>query len=752
MTGRIARCALLALALTLGPAPGVARAGKGAEQMGEKAWTAQTVAVETKRFAAALRQLGMKAPMARARELAGMEQDWSAAAQTRWRSRIWFWRGVLLGEGKGYGWPELVDLDRPELADIRDDLAARGDRAEAAWAGYMRTRRGLREHMGDRAFRELVLMSETWGLYGEDGEFDFSRAEDLVAGKVRLLGMDPVTVDPEADYSYLVQHPRDRAYQIMHQNNWAWIALALAQYHAPADERWARQFVRMLAAHVDQCPRLPEGLNDFGKGPFPGRAANCAWVSRGYAGNRLQTTLMIYMLMKDSPALADRVHAVVLRYARAHAVHMHELGPAAYRDNYLIQVGKGLFMARALLPELRDSGAWAERMWPNLIRGMERELLDDGTHMHRAYSYHSLFVRNPVAMILLARRLGIDEGVPKRFRELAEAATRSLAVACAPTRMSPGINDDSTAGVVEWHEVFRLAAEALERPEWLYLATDGREGAPPVERSVLLPAAQLVAMRSDWSRQARYLFFNISPNGGHHHPDTLSVQVWSGGRRLLTEPGCGHYYTGEREVSKRSWWHSTPTLGASMIPDRCRPEVLHWETSDDLDYAVGRIEAARPDGTAPVRFVRHVFFVGRAFWLICDRFENVPEGRAVWENFFFPNQLVELAEDGRSILTTYPNGANLRIEVHSPGWTPRREDALVWTVYGAKPDPAVAVHLEADAATAAQGFVALLVPIGEGSAGVKPTVKSATPRDDGSLEVVVEVGKARRKLVTHVGK
>jgi hypothetical protein len=225
-------------------------------------------------------------------------------------------------------------------------------------------------------------------------------------------------------------------------------------------------------------------------------------------------------------------------------------------------------------------------------------------------------------------------------------------------------------------------------------------------------------MRSDGSQDARYLFFNVSPDGGHHHPDTLSIQIWAGGRPLLIDPGTGHYYTGEREFYRRSWWHNCPTLGPALLPEGLDPKVLGWETGRDLDYAVGQVTVN--GGT--IR--RHVFFVDRQYWVLWDDFEGMTPGAQIWENFHFPTEEVRISEAGRVVQTLLPEGTNLLMCAGQGGWEVASEAAKQWLSYGGEGVPTRLLHYRADGETAARGFAALFVPFegapeGTGFAGIE---------------------------------
>ncbi len=702
-------------------------------------WTPEAVRAELDGLEPVLVELGLKTPFQRARQLIVLDEQWEApGAQQRWQSRIDYWRDVLLGEGVGAGWDDLLHLESAGLRLLKSSFDAGGEKACDAWASHIAKQARLAPHLRDADFRKLLFETDAWEVYAPDGAFRFERAEMLLRGQIQLLSLEPVQRDMNADYDWLIRHSRDRVFQSGHQSAYILMVLALAYFHRP-NARWAQEWSHLILALTAQCPRLPDGENDFGPGNVCDRPSNVAWSHYGYVANRLHFLVATYLTMVDSPAFSPRFHAVVLRIIRAHARHLHELGKAAYKDNLLSAAGKAIYLTSTLFPELKERAAWLHHMWPHLTDGLQRELLDDGCHMHRSFSYHLTFVKRPLSMICLARRQ--SEELPTRFLSLTQSAAEAFARVSTPIRSTPGINDDWTVAI-ESHALLRLLADAFGRDDWRYLATDGREGAEPGTRSVLLPAAQIVAMRSDWSRNARYLLFNVSPDGGHHHPDPLSIQIWAGGRHLLIDPGVGHYYTGEREIARRSWWHNCPTLGAAPLPNDPTPEILHWQSEQDLDYALGRIQIP------PITIRRHVFFVDRCAWIVWDEFEDLPPNTRIWENFHFTTDSLHISGDGRSVHTSMPEGANLSLHLCKEGWRLSTETAQKWLSYGGAAIPTQLLHYEADAETASHGFCALLAPF----EGKTPPGNTAFDRiehlTDGRVQLHLTVRGSHRQLTT----
>jgi len=185
-----------------------------------------------------------------------------------------------------------------------------------------------------------------------------------------------------------------------------------------------------------------------------------------------------------------------------------------------------------------------------------------------------------------------------------------------------------------------------------------------------------------------------------------------------------------------------------LLPLRPGPKVLHWQTGHDLDYAVGQISVPVGEGQVPARFRRHVFFVDHVYWVVWDELTGVPGNRTIWENFHFATRDLACANDGRTVMTSCAEGANLLMLVGQPGWTMQKESTRMWPVGSRDTVPMATLHYEAHGATAARGFGALFVPLNGREAPPQTSFDGVERLTDGRVRWQVSVAGQQRTLTT----
>src|SRR5262249_25922518 len=130
-----------------------------------------------------------------------------------------------------------------------------------------------------------------------------------------------------------------------------------------------------------------------------------------------------------------------------------------------------------------------------------------------------------------------------------------------------------------------------------------------------------------------YLLFDCGPHGmlncGHAHADVLSLELASGGRTLLVDPGT-YTYTGsatERDAFRTAAAHNTLTVdgqsssapgGTFTWKSTAQARPLAWRSHERFDYFAG-LHDGYTRLASPAVHTRTMLFLKGAYWILRDQ-------------------------------------------------------------------------------------------------------------------------------------
>ena len=189
-------------------------------------------------------------------------------------------------------------------------------------------------------------------------------------------------------------------------------------------------------------------------------------------------------------------------------------------------------------------------------------------------------------------------------------------------------------------------------------------------------------MRSDWTPDAKYLFFDAGPYGGPHgHEDKLSIEIYVFGHPFLVDVGSYTYDDSSpfRRYFKGTYGHNTILVdGLSQIRgwygDYMEPRVgvkpdAVWVNRPEFDYAVatygdgyGEFSIRRPDAAVIIDDVihtRHVLFIKPDYWILVDELQATECHR--YQQLFHadPNVILAHVENNKVFLGIESGAAQL---------------------------------------------------------------------------------------------
>jgi heparinase II/III-like protein len=438
---------------------------------------------------------------------------------------------------------------------------------------------------------------------------DVALAEDVCAGRFTHAGAT-VTIVGQPDWTRMDLHP-DREWWIEWSKFYYTLDLAFA-YTATGERRFLDRWQELVGSWAANVPA------DFGPTDAIGRRIQ-NWIYSWAALARAESFEGL------DPDVQNAVVSSILKQTD----HLRaNLTPE--RNHRTLEL-YALFVVGLALPDVDRDGGLLRFAWSELHSNLLDDIRVDGVHREHSTHYHMIALRSFVSARENARRFGLQ--IPETYDQRLAAAVEFAMHCHRPDGTIPALSDSDSG---DYRDCLGLAADLLDRPDVAFVASNGRRGRPPVQRSADFLEAGYYVQRSSWSQlpehQAamRHLVFDCGPigDGGHGHYDALSIDVWAG-RHLIVDPG--RYTYAEGEPDWRHWFKGTaahntvcvdgrdqaPYFAGKPKGARARTRLLSRISRPGLDVVGGEVTSPVYDAVHR----RHVFFLNEEYWVVVDRLD-----------------------------------------------------------------------------------------------------------------------------------
>lgn len=427
-----------------------------------------------------------------------------------------------------------------------------------------------------------------------------SAAEDVLAGRFRLLGVDIDLglVDGEGLIDWHAALHREGHWPRVH---WAQIPyrsldhlgdikvpweLARHQYlpilglawRETGDDRYAVGAARILRSFIAQNP--PEvGIH---------------YLSNMELGLRCISWLWTLYLLRPARGFDADTRGLLHIHVHRMAAHLNEnlaFTAATGPNNHLIGDAASLLIVSVLYPELREAARWKERAESMLLKGLAKQVRPDGMHFEGSFGYHRFVMEFVWTVVAL---LDCNSTAPPSMLQALERMTIPLVVGRCPDGELLRTNDEDDGSALPLSLSAPEAAAALlavgaawfRRADWKAAATAfgdppaaacwmlGKDGLERYDSLLtsddpsdsVLPAAGLFVARTGCATRQDMVFVDNHPDpfpdSGHNHASLLQVQLWLEGRSVLVDSGTGRYNGGQpyRNALRSTRSHNTLIL------------------------------------------------------------------------------------------------------------------------------------------------------------------------------------------------
>jgi hypothetical protein len=565
-------------------------------------------------------------------------------------------------------------------------------------------------------------------------------ADKVLAGRFDIVGEEHIL---PPGFSWGHNPSRDKEWQIAQHKFYFAVNLAHA-WRETGDPRYLVRWRDLIGSWLDQ----------MGTGFI---AASDAQVE----AKRVEHWILSFLLLQgtgwEQHASGEFLRRFLGRIAAEAAYITRNLRPARNHRSFQLYA---VFLAGVLFPEFRKSREFVELGRDLLTQNLLDDFLDDGVHVELSSHYHNITLETALAFLELAQLNGVllDAALAQRLRRAAEF---SLWLQW-PDGDIPLINDSDNGD----HRPMLLQAARLFRdPRLAWVASLGREGAPPGELARYFAASGYFVLTDGWGRDAaqfarrQHVFYDCAPPGAgsHYHADLFSFCYHLNGFPLVVDPGR-YTYSADPDARGTDWrrefkstaFHNTVSvdrrdqtryLSKSANPppgveryDRARHGRKRGPDAEvtDLDWFLGK-QSAWVRGTARSQeysalHTRWLVHMKRRYLFILDLVEPPDRGRheAALSFHLAARWLgrAALRQDGDCALLA-GEGWEIRALVGA-GSHAALEDGWVSTRYGVK-DPAPVLRVS----RAGAGLLVFASALGPAGPGFRITCLARDERASG---------------------
>lgn len=503
-----------------------------------------------------------------------------------------------------------INLERPDMEDVARHVADDDwPHAKEAYVGAL-----VERFSGDRGWPDVNLWKTV----------DLAEAHDICRNVFILKAHMFRRHDfgREVDWAKIID--RDIESRVW-MNAHPWLLTLLAAHRATGDDKYVQHLCRLLNSWYETSP--------------PTFTRSSAQWRTLEAGNRTgQRWPSVLLALSQHPTFRRECLFNVARSMLDHGKYLSMY--SAGGGNWLQVESSGLACVALLFPEFKLSPLFYETAMDRLAWVNARSFLPDGFQSECSPGYHYFPLNGIAGALRLANflRAPLPESLMKQY----EDGIVVLQQVAYPDQTLPMLSDWNPIRT-NAKAVFETGAQVFGREDSRWLATDGREGAPPTALSHDFKYAGYCVMRDKWGPDGQMLLFDAGYFGaGHQHEDKLSFVFYAGGRELIGDPGIYSYKGDELDPYWRgSWSHNTIVIdGLSQhrklgpreaMPDPDRRFVM----GDGFDFATGWYRRAysprtgalwgrepATDRDAVIRNVQHqrcIFYVKGQYAIICDR-------------------------------------------------------------------------------------------------------------------------------------
>ncbi len=479
--------------------------------------------------------------------------------------------------------------------------------------------------------KQLYVVDNAGGSWTEDNVY-WDKLNFVLHNYNGLVGGCTWQTAKGTDVEYAYQMPR-----MMHLRS------AMTEYKYTGNKKYAYAIITQimdLITDTKGASPYPRSL-DAGLRLQQFVPAMNSVISSPYCTAEFVTTFMKY-IYKEFEFFPSRVNVV-----------------SNWRDYEQLAV----FHATNAYPEAANAASTRDAAIDSWKNAFNKSFLSDGTYVEDTGGYH----RSSFTMYKDFKKAAVDGNIelPADFDDTLHKAAYYMRLLMGPNGESLGYGDESVGSfgsgsykeVAQWYNDYELQ----------FIDSLYTEGIEPSWTSYQFPVSTLTMMRSDWKRDAHYLFTNVRGNSainGHGQPDDNGIIYFAHGKRMLVDAGR-FTYTGDdpaRQYAMSTQGHNTVVIDDSSQrhtdnKDTNVGTINTWTTNSEFDFS-SQTSIAYADNHL---HTRDILFIKDGFFIVSDLMTPGDENPHTYEQYWHmtPEAKITADTDKKQLRSNFDDGKNV---------------------------------------------------------------------------------------------
>ncbi len=352
---------------------------------------------------------------------------------------------------------------------------------------------------------------------------------DYLDGKADDIMRDVFPFPHHMDLDLKLAQPIDWTHVMMDDmetnvclNNHDALAILARAYQKTGDMRYAQKLSQLWASWYEANPPAAT-LRKVG----PWRTLE--------AGVRSWQNWPVVLSIIDSCQIArDKVAFDLVRRYLEQGLYLMANQASGFHNWFQVE-SCGLATTGALFPEFSVADYFYQIGVERLRRVNKECFLADGMQYECSPTIHYFPFSGLVTFLQVARKMSreVPDELIESFGQIADVFVN----ASQPDGVLPPIQD-TPPRIRSAAQGAKLALGVMDKPEWRYIASSGRQGSAPTATSWAFEDSGYYIMRENWTPNSPYLLFDAGYFGhNHQHEDKLSFILHAHGRTLIGDPG-----------------------------------------------------------------------------------------------------------------------------------------------------------------------------------------------------------------------